>query len=99
MGKQFVSIEMLHEMLSTSSKLCHDLTYSDLNPRDHQNFSSCFKLCRNEVFQALSSIDNSSAISVYLTLLRSIIDAYIEPSTGLIDRISNAWLSVFFSRL
>ena len=43
MGKQFVSIEMLHEMLSTSSKLCHDLTYSDLNPRDHQNFSPLFR--------------------------------------------------------
>ena len=99
MGKQLVSTDILHEMLSTSSKLCHGLTYSDLNPRDHQNFSSCFKLCRDEVFQSLSSIDNSGAVSVYLTLLRSIIDAYIEPSTALLDRVFNAWLSVFLSRL
>lgn len=99
MGKQIVSIDILREMMSTSSKLFHGLTYSDLNPRDHQNYSSCFKICRDEVFQAVSSLTNSNAMSIYLTLLRSIIDAYIEPSTSLLDRVFYAWLSVFLSRL
>ena len=38
-------------------------------------------------------------MSIYLTLLRSIIDAYIEPSTSLLDRVFHAWMSVFLSRL
>jgi hypothetical protein len=99
MGNQRISIGILHEILSMSSKLFHGLTSSDLNPRDHQNYSSCFKICRDEVFQALSSIENSDAISIYLMLLRSITEAYIEPSTSTLDRVYHAWLSVFLSRL
>ena len=99
MGDQFVSIDALQKILTTSSKLFHGLTSSDLNPRDHQNYSSCFKICRDEVLQALSSLEDSDAISIYLTMLRSIIEAYIEPSTSILDRVFHAWLSVFLSRL
>ena len=99
MGDQRISMDLLHQIVSTSSKLFHGLVSSDLNPRDHQNYASCFRISRDEVLQALEGIDNSDATVIYLRLLRSIIDAYIEPSTSLLDRIFHAWMSVFLSRL
>lgn len=99
MGDQRISMDLLHQIVSTSSKLFHGLVFSDLNPRDHQNYASCFRICRDEIFQALEGIDNSDATMIYLRLLRSIVDAYIEPSTSLLDRVFHAWMSVFLSRL
>jgi len=97
MGNQFVSIDILRQMLS-SSKLFHGLVSSDLNPQDHQNYASCFRMTRDEIFQVLEHIDNSTATIIYIKLLRSVIDAYIEKSTSLLDRVFHAWTSVFLSR-
>lgn len=44
-------------------------------------------------------MDQSDATLIYLKLLRSVIDAYIEPSASLLDRLFHAWLSVFFARI
>jgi hypothetical protein len=98
MGNQFVSIDILRQILSSSSKLFHGLVSSDLNPRDHQNFASCYRMSRDEIFQALEHIHNSNATTIYIKLLRSVIDAYIEKSTSLLDRVFHAWTSVFLSR-
>ena len=99
MGNQVVSIDVLRHILSSSSKLFHGLVSSDLNPRDHQNYASCVRISRDEIFQALEHIDNSNATTIYIKLLRSVIDAYIEKSTSLLDRVFHAWTSVFLSRI
>ena len=99
MGDQRVSIDVLHQVLSSSSKLFHGLVSSDLNPRDHQNYTSCWRISRDEVFEVLQAIPQSDATSVYIRILRSTIDAYIEKSTSLLDRVYHAWISVFLSRL
>jgi hypothetical protein len=99
MGNQRVSIDVLQRVLSSSSKLLHGLVSSDLNPRDHQNYSSCWRISRDEIFQVLEPIEDSTATTIYIRILRSVIDAYIEKSTGLLDRIFQAWISVFLSRL
>jgi hypothetical protein len=51
------------------------------------------------VFQALETINGSNATFIFLKLLRSIIDAYIEKNTLLLDRIHHAWISVFLTRI
>ena len=99
MGNQIVSINDLRKILSSTSKLFHGLVSSDLNPRDHQNYASCWRISRDEVMRALEKFETSEATLVYVKLLRSVIDAYIERSTGLLDRIFHAWTAVFISRL
>lgn len=49
--------------------------------------------------RALEKFETSEATLVYVKLLRSVIDVYIERSTGLLDRIFHAWTAVFISRL
>ena len=64
MGNQPVSVDILNQILS-SSKLFYGLVASDLNPRDHQNYASCVRISRDEIFQALGNIDNSNATMIY----------------------------------
>ena len=99
MGNQYVSIDILRRIASLSSKLFHGLVSSDLNPRDHQNYVSCMRISRDEIFIALENINKGNATIIYIKLLRSIIDAYIEKSTTLLDRIFHAWTSFFIARL
>lgn len=98
LGNELVSIDVLRKILSSSSKFFHGLVAADLNPRDHQNFASCWRVTREEIFQVLSTIDDSSATSIYIRLLRSVIDAYIDTSKPLMERIFHAWTGVFISR-
>ena len=99
MGDQLVSLDILRQILTSSSKLFHGLVSSDLNPKDHQNYASCVRISRDEIFEVLDTIDGSNATAIYIRLLRSIIDAYIDRSTSLLDRVFHAWTSVFLSRL
>ena len=78
MGDQLVSLDILRQILTSSSKLFHGLVSSDLNPKDHQNYASCIRISRDEIFEALDTIDGSNATAIYIRLLRSIIDAYID---------------------
>ena len=49
LGNQSISINHLHDIIEndTYSKLDHGLTKSDINPKDRQNYSSCFKLTQS----------------------------------------------------
>jgi hypothetical protein len=98
-GNGLISIDILHRVLSTSSKLFHGLIASDIDPRDHQNFASCYRISRDEVFQALETVKDSNATFIYLKLLRSIIDAYIEEDMSLLERVYHAWISMFVTRI
>ena len=75
MGDQLVSLDILRQILTSSSKLFHGLVSSDLNPKDHQNYASCVRISRDEIFEVLDTIDGSNATAIYIRLLRSIIDA------------------------
>lgn len=99
LGDSLVSIDALRTLTSTVSKLHHGLVLSDLNPRDHQNFSSCQKICRDEVLEGLKHVTDSKGTLIYLTLLRSIIDAFHEKNTPLLKRLSSAWYAVFIVRI
>ena len=89
-------------IISTVSKIRHGLVYSDVRPKDRQNFTSCQKICQEDVFKVLetlnSNIPNTKGIYVYLKLLESTINAYCEKNILLTDRLYFAWLSVFICR-
>ena len=102
LGDEVISTYVLAHMISNVSKIRHGLVYSDIRPRDRQNFSSCQKICREDVFRELATLEdslpNTKATTVYLQLIRSVILAYHEKATSLTDRLYRAWLSVFICR-
>ncbi|CAF5011343.1 unnamed protein product, partial [Rotaria magnacalcarata] len=92
-GNQSISINHLHDIIEndTYSKLDHGLTKSDINPKDRQNFSSCFKLTSNDLFNILNADDDTRGTLLYLRMLKMIIVAYIEKTTTIVE---TAYLSV-----
>ena len=95
----FIAIDILRKVLSTTSKFSHGLVLSDLNPKDHQNFATCQKICRDEILELLKYIECANSTRIYLTILRSVIDAYHEKSTSYLKRIHLAWYAVFIVRI
>ena len=98
-GNEVVSIEILMELIETKSKLLHGLVKTDINPKDRQNFTSCLNLSDDDVLHALEDIDGSLATRIYLRLLRSIVLAYVEHDTSIIDRIYHSWFGAFLCRI
>ena len=87
------------ELIQNKSKLTHGLVKTDIEPKDKQNFHSCLKISSDEVLTGLEDIDGSLATQVYLRLLRSVVVAYVEHGTSIIDRVYHSWLNVFFCRI
>jgi hypothetical protein len=89
-------------MIATVSKINHGLVYSDVRPKDRQNFNSCQKICQEDVFQILKSMNNTfpntNGIYVYLKLIESVINAYCSKNTLITDRLYYSWFSVFICR-
>jgi hypothetical protein len=98
-GKEEVFIEVLIEPIESKSKLVHGLVKRDVNPKDRQNCTSCLNLSDDDVLTALEDIEGSQATRIYLHLLRSIVLAYVEHNTSIIDRIYHSWFGVFLCRI
>ncbi|CAF3629800.1 unnamed protein product [Rotaria sp. Silwood1] len=98
-GNGKISVDVLFDLINNQSKLIHGLVKTDVYPKDRQNFSSCAKISTDDVLSALNNVSDSYATQIYLRLLRSIILAYIEQSTSILDRIYHSWITVFICRL
>lgn len=98
-GKEAVSIHVSINLIENKSKLVYGLVKSDIDPKDRQNFGSCYKITNDDVLLILEDIDDCLATRIYLLLLRSIILAYIEYNTPIIDRLYYSWFAGFFCRI
>ena len=98
-GNGEVSTSKLIDLILTKTKFAHGLVKTDIEPKDRQNFSSCVKIASDDVLLALEDVDDSTATQSYLRLLRSIIIAYVDHSTLILERIYYAWFAVFLCRI
>ena len=99
MGSYQGSVQHLHQLLRTTNKIDHNLSKSDLNVRDKQNFSSCQRISSDNVLDVLFLKDQYKAAHNYLLILNLLIIAYTQPNVSLLDRIYYAWIVLFYVRL
>ena len=99
MGKYKVTLQHLYKLIKTTNKLDHNMTKSDLNVHDKQNFSSCQRISDDKVLNLLLLNDHYKATYNYLLVLNLLILAYTEPKVSLSSRIYYAWIVLFFIRL
>lgn len=86
-GNDKVTITHIENLINDDyTKLDHGLTKSDINPKDRQNYKSCIKLISDDVLNVLSDSADTDGTIVYLILLRKIVKAYIDQSTGIRER-------------
>ncbi|CAF1981539.1 unnamed protein product [Rotaria magnacalcarata] len=100
LGQQPITMQHLQNIIDNGyNKLDHGLVYTDLNPKDKQNYTSCEKIASEDVLNILKHNRDTQATYVYLRLLKRIIIAYVERSTNIKDRLHSAWTVVFTCRL
>ncbi|CAM2729289.1 unnamed protein product [Rotaria socialis] len=99
MGIFTVSVKHLYQLIKTKNKIDHNLSKSDINVRDKQNFSSCQKISDDKILNLLLLNDHYKATFNYLLILNLLIMAYTQPKVCLPTRIYYAWIVLFFIRL
>jgi hypothetical protein len=99
MGLYNVNISHLYKLIETRNKLDHNLSRSDLNVRDKQNFASCQRISDDKVLHLLSLNEQCKGTYNYLLLLNLLITAYTQSNISLQNRIFHAWVVLFYIRL
>ena len=99
MGPYVISIEHLYDLIQSTNKIDHNLSMSDLNVKDIQNFVSCQKISDDKVLDLLLENEECNGTYIYLLVLNLLILAYTERSILIADRIYYAWISLFYIRL
>lgn len=98
-GIYSISKTHLKELVTSCSKDVHQLTYTDIDPKDRQNFNSIMKICQVPVLNALKEhVPASNGTIMYLKICKWIIDSYMDSTLNPIERVYLIWKSVFILR-
>ncbi|CAF4261615.1 unnamed protein product [Rotaria magnacalcarata] len=87
MGIFTVLAKHLYQLIKTKNKIDHNLSKSDINVRDKQNFSSCQKVSDDKILNLLLLNDHYKATFNYLLILNLLVMAYTQPKVCLPTRI------------
>lgn len=97
-GNRMASVEDIKNLLKFP-KDKHGLVYSDIDPKDRQNFGSLEKIMHDRVISMLQTeIVNSEATVIYLKICKQIISSLTDKDMDPIDRIYKMWNAVYFLR-
>lgn len=98
MGKEYVSVTHVENLIENYSRIDHNLYKSDVFPNDRQNFTSCLKISTDDVLELLENANNI-ATHTYLYLLKLSIQAYVSKDVHISDRLYFGWVLTFFCRM
>lgn len=99
-GNHFIKVQHLVFLLANFRKDQHELTATTLNPADRQNFSSVQRICDSKVINLLkSSVDGSEATVLFLEMMRSIIESYMDPKLLPLERVRKIFYPLFIIRI
>lgn len=97
MGEYVVSGNFLHCLVSEKNKFHHGLTESDLE-FDKMNFRAVQKISDDRVLDMLDSIPGANGTKAYLTVMRGVMDSFLDKNLDSYERVYLMWRSVFFLR-
>lgn len=98
-GNKIISSTHLKCLIEHVSKDRHLLTYTDIEPKDRQNFLSAEKICSERTIQCLSEyVPESEGTVLYLRMMRSVLNAFSDVDITSEERIYQIWYSAFFCR-
>lgn len=99
-GEYFVTKEHLEKIINSVPKDQHLLSMGDINGTDKMNFAAVEKITASCVTGCLRNhVENCQATIIYIKIIRNVLDAYLNKSLKVCDRIHKIWYAVFFLRL
>ncbi|KAG4068990.1 hypothetical protein HA402_008461 [Bradysia odoriphaga] len=98
-GDKVISSSHLKYLIDNVSKDKHLLTFSDIEPKDRQNFPSAEKICSEKTMECLLDyVPGSEGTVVYLKAMRKILNAFQKTESTSEERIRSIWYACFFGR-
>lgn len=98
-GNKIISSTHLKYLIQHVSKDKHLLTYSDIEPKDRQNFLSAEKICSEKTIRCLSDyVPESEGTVLYLKMMRSVLNSLSDTDITSEERVYQIWYGVFFCR-
>lgn len=97
---QFILMQHLAYLYDHQRRDEHQLTATCLNPTDRQNFDSVLKICNPKITNLLRQyVKDSEATATFLDALHNFLESFTNISLSPLERLLNAWRSIFFFRL
>jgi hypothetical protein len=99
-GKYVATSLHLQTLIQTVTKDQHLLTMGDIQSEDKMNFSAVEKITALSVSQLLNDhVEDSKGTVIYLKMLRSVLQAFLNKTLQPRRRVYLMWYSVFFLRI
>ena len=96
MGKYLAGIHHLRMIFQNAPKDQHGMRITDIDHKDKQNFEAVMRITGKLVLKLLQQIPDAKETLQYLSVLRFIVDSYLDESITPLSRIYKAWYSIFF---
>jgi len=76
----------------------HGMRLKDLDHKDRQNYDAVLHITSNSVLDLLSEIPEAMGTSLYLKVMRNVMDSYLDKTLDVKIQIKKAWYAVYFMR-
>jgi len=98
MGKYSAIASHLHLVQASYSKEHHSLRLRDLNHQHRQNFEAVSRMTNPDVLILLDTLPNAKGNKIYLQVVKSIVDSFLDKQLKPLSCIEEAWFALFFTR-
>ena len=85
-------------VIKNFSKDQHGMRISDIDHKDKQNFEAVMRITSSSVLTLLKQIPDAKGTHIYLTVLRCIVDSYLDETIAPLLQVYKAWYGAFFLR-
>lgn len=96
-GTYVAGVHHLRIVQQTFCKDQHGLRKKDINYKDKQNYDTVVRMTSDSV-NSLASIPDAKGTAVYLTVMKSVNDSFLNKTLECLCRVEKAWYAVFILR-
>ena len=83
---------------ATFGKDLHGMRGRDLDHKEKQNYDAVVHIISKSVEDLLAKVPDSNGTIAYLSVIRSVVESFLNKELPLTARIEKAWYAVFFLR-
>ena len=98
MGQYLAGAHDLQLVQTLFGKDIHGIRERDVNHKDKQNFDAVLHITSDSVLRLLSQVPDAKGTLAYLTVVKNILDSFLDKSLSVTTRIQKIWFAVFFMR-
>ena len=97
-GNYVAGVHHLRIVQQNFGKDQHGLRERDINYKDKQNYDAVERMISESVKNLLASIPDAKGTTIYLSIMKSINDSFLDKTLECLSRVEKAWYAVFVLR-